>query len=222
MVRMNKLYPGDKCKNGHLLDGDNLSWTIIEGESHIRCLACQRASVDKYQKKEGIKEAISIRNKLRWESDERMRELSRTRKRTEYARNPLKFKERTALGRIKYREWIRKYIQRPEIKIHSNISRSIRSAMKLRKEGRKWESIVGYTVSDLMNHLESKFVEGMSWDNYGKWEIDHIHPKSLFDLSDDESIKNCWRLENLQPLWMSDSRRKHNKLGFIYETNALC
>ena len=65
---------------------------------------------------------------------------------------------------------------------------------------------------DLEKHLESKFEEGMSWDNYGEWHIDHIIPQSHFDINsaDCEEFKKCWSLENLQPLWKKDNLKKSN------------
>lgn len=75
--------------------------------------------------------------------------------------------------------------------------------------------ILGYTVEDLVKHLESKFQKGMSWDNYGKngWEIDHIIPDSYFHYSSIEDIgfKDSWALDNLQPLWYWDNRSKGAK-----------
>jgi 5-methylcytosine-specific restriction endonuclease McrA len=54
----------------------------------------------------------------------------------------------------------------------------------------------------------------MTWDNYGKWHIDHIIPDSHFnyDKIDDEQFKLAWALENLQPLWAAENYRKYNKL----------
>ena len=73
--------------------------------------------------------------------------------------------------------------------------------------------ILNYTVDDLKKHLESKFQPGMSWSNYGEWEIDHIKPDSLFkyNSTDDEEFKECWALDNLQPLWAKENRSKGNK-----------
>ena len=80
------------------------------------------------------------------------------------------------------------------------------------KAGRRWESLVGYTLADLMRHLEARFQLGMTWENYGKhgWVIDHIVPKSAFHYltADDPDFKRCWALDNLQPLWFEDNRRK--------------
>jgi len=73
---------------------------------------------------------------------------------------------------------------------------------------------VGYSLDELKLHLESQFTEGMSWENYGKWHIDHIIPLSSFDIQnyDDKSFKKCWSLENLQPLWAEDNLKKSNKV----------
>ena len=61
-----------------------------------------------------------------------------------------------------------------------------------------------------MSHLESKFTEGMTWDNYGEWHVDHKKPMTLFEFTstDDEGFKECWALDNLQPLWGKDNLSK--------------
>lgn len=83
--------------------------------------------------------------------------------------------------------------------------------------GRTWESLVGYTLGDLLRHLERKFLPGMSFDNYGRngWEVDHIIPRSAFNYNSAEDIdfKRCWALENLQPIWRKDNQRKGAKLS---------
>lgn len=98
-------------------------------------------------------------------------------------------------------------------KVNMNFSRRMRSALNGLKNGMSWEDIVGYTIIDLKTHLEKQFTEGMSWDNYGDWHIDHIKPISLFKIKkigDEEFIK-CWSLNNLQPLWKKDNLSKYNK-----------
>lgn len=74
------------------------------------------------------------------------------------------------------------------------------------------EELIGCTVEDLKKHLESKFKEGMSWYNYGKWEIDHIRPCASFDLKIPEEQRKCFNYSNLQPLWQQENRIKHDKL----------
>ena len=53
---------------------------------------------------------------------------------------------------------------------------------------------------------------GMSWDNYGKWEIDHIRPCASFDLSKPEEQYKCFNYMNLQPLWEKENQTKTKKL----------
>jgi hypothetical protein len=75
-------------------------------------------------------------------------------------------------------------------------------------------NILGYDLLILKNHLESKFLSGMSWSNYGfkTWHIDHIKPLSWFDIKEigDQSFKDCWQLSNLQPSWAIDNFKKSN------------
>lgn len=93
------------------------------------------------------------------------------------------------------------------------IACSIRIALKGKKEGRKWEGLVGYTIKNLMEHLEKQFDRKMNWNNHGSyWHIDHIKPKSLFcyKVAEDEEFKKCWSLDNLQPLEAVANLKKSN------------
>lgn len=111
--------------------------------------------------------------------------------------------------------------EQPNFKLHSNISRSIRKALRGSKKRRKWEALVGYTTEDLRRHIERQFLEGMSWDNYGinGWHIDHIIPRSAFNYGtpEDDDFKRCWRLSNLRPMWSTDNIRKGNKLASHFQ-----
>ena len=91
---------------------------------------------------------------------------------------------------------------------------AIQIALRGQKAGRSWESLVGYTLDDLVLHLERQFTDGMSWENIGAWEIDHIRPKAFFryETSEDDLFKECWSLANLRPLWARENRSKHAKV----------
>jgi len=99
-------------------------------------------------------------------------------------------------------------------RIHESMSAMIYLALKEKKNGYKWEDLVGYTCEDLMTHLESQFEEGMSWDNKGQWHIDHVIPRSRFNSNspEDTEFKKCWALSNLQPLWAADNIAKSDKM----------
>lgn len=73
-------------------------------------------------------------------------------------------------------------------------------------------TLLGCSPSQLQAHLEAKFKPGMSWDNYGKWHVDHIRPCASFDLADPAQQRECFNWQNLQPLWAADNIRKGAKI----------
>lgn len=101
-------------------------------------------------------------------------------------------------------------------KLEVRIASLMGYSLKGRKAGCKWESLVGYTLRDLMAHLESKFSAGMSWLNIGEWHIDHRRPRSVFvyDSPTDPEFQACWALANLQPLWAVDNMTKGARLDW--------
>lgn len=154
------------------------------------------------------------RRKQQWRANlEINRAIAREKKRREYQVNREKVAARQKAWQSAHKEYYQVLRRRPKNKVSSNMSRAIRQAVKLGKSGRRWEHILGYSLSDLMIHLESLFKEGMSWANYAQWEIDHIKPISLFQFEscDDPGFHECWALTNLQPLWRSENRSKNNK-----------
>lgn len=98
-------------------------------------------------------------------------------------------------------------------RLYTNFGNAVRHSLIYGKRRASWETILGYTRHDLRNHLEAQFTNGMSWDNYGEWHIDHIRPvvSFLFSTIEDENFKQCWALDNLQPLWAHDNLTKGGK-----------
>ena len=80
------------------------------------------------------------------------------------------------------------------------------------KEG-KTIDMLGYSALELKAYISSLFTEGMSWDNYGEWHIDHIIPVSSFDKDTPMNVVNA--LSNLQPLWATTKEIN----GVIYDGN---
>jgi hypothetical protein len=117
-------------------------------------------------------------------------------------------------GHIK-RAWIanRRHSD-PKFKLDSHISSQIGLALKGTKKGRHWEDLVGYTLEELVQHLESQFEDWMNLKNHGKWHIDHIVPKSHFHYTkpEDSEFKECWALRNLQPLEAKENLKKGSML----------
>lgn len=72
---------------------------------------------------------------------------------------------------------------------------------------------LGCSIEELKVYLESKFQEGMTWDNHtiNGWHIDHIRPLCSFNLEDEEELKSACHYTNLQPLWYNDNIAKGGK-----------
>jgi len=123
-------------------------------------------------------------------------------------------------GRANARNRMRAKMQDPSERAYMIISRAIRASIGDKKR-RHWESLVGYSLADLMQHIERQFLRGMTWGNYGrgdgKWHIDHILPKSSFAFAsaDDLEFKACWALTNLRPMWGKDNISKHAKRLYL-------
>lgn len=68
--------------------------------------------------------------------------------------------------------------------------------------------LLGCSIPQLMEHISARFTEGMTWQNYGEWHIDHIRPCKMFDLTIRREQLACFNWTNLQPLWALDNFRK--------------
>ncbi len=108
-------------------------------------------------------------------------------------------------GRERKKQWIQRnpeYMNQyyrqlrkesPKYRLDCNMGVLIYQSLRGIKAGRRWESLVGYVLKDLMEHLESQFDDKMNWDNYGTyWHVDHIRPRSLFKYTspDDPMTRN--------------------------------
>jgi len=100
-------------------------------------------------------------------------------------------------------------------RLSNTVSTRMRQSLNGCKYNRHWETLVEYTLKDLREHLESQFKSGMTWKNHGRvgWHIDHIRPIGSFNITDYDcrDFKECWSLDNLQPLWYWENVRKRDK-----------
>lgn len=75
-------------------------------------------------------------------------------------------------------------------------------------------ALLGCSINEVREHLESQFQPGMSWDNYGhEWDVDHIRPCSKFNIFDSAEQQACFHFSNLQPLWKPEHREKNKADG---------
>jgi hypothetical protein len=122
----------------------------------------------------------------------------------------------------RHRDFQRENRESPVFRLHQNIGGGIRSSLRAgEKKGRKWESLVGYGMMEIKKHLEKQFIDGMTWENYGRygWHIDHIIPISAFNIEapEDYDFKRCWSLKNLRPLWAKENLSKNDKIEGVFQ-----
>jgi len=109
-----------------------------------------------------------------------------------------------------------KYKTNPKFNLNRKISNAIWHSLKENKAGRKWETLVGYTLDNLIKQLKKTIPENYLWQDLfnGKLQIDHKIPKSVFnfDTYKDTDFKRCWTLKNLRLLPARENLNKSNKL----------
>ena len=111
-------------------------------------------------------------------------------------------------------EYIKIRSQGTIYKIATNLANRINQTMKQAGRHRTlvYNDLLGCSIDDFAFHLFLLMEDGMTFDNYGEWEIDHIIPISHFDFTKISHIKRCCHYSNLQPLWLHDNRHKSNKI----------
>jgi hypothetical protein len=137
----------------------------------------------------------------------------------EYSKRQKEYKQKRAKFFKNYqkeydREYKKKRRKDPLYRVKYSCYNRVYYAIKLKGYTKKSSTneLVGCDWNTLRSHLESLFTDGMNWDNYGDWHVDHIIPCDKFDLSKKEQQLECFNYKNLQPLWAYDNRSKYNKI----------
>jgi hypothetical protein len=94
-----------------------------------------------------------------------------------------------------------------------NLRARLRTALKCGHKAGSAVLDLGCSIEELKKHLESQFVPGMTWDNWGHhgWHIDHIVPLDAFDLTDHNQLAAACHYTNLRPLWAKANLAKGSK-----------
>lgn len=186
----------DKIKTKYRLDNKEL---VKEAKRRYERLEKCKARRKDYRERSGEKIKLNAK-KYREENKAKLKQLQQ-----EYNKN----------NRAKIRNKTRKRLQENvKFRLSHNLRARFHDALKRAKisKNSSVHDLIGCTVEDLKAYLASLFEEGMSWDNYGKWEIDHILPVASFDLTSIDQQKACFNYKNLQPLWAEENRKKGCKI----------
>lgn len=97
------------------------------------------------------------------------------------------------------------------------MSSGVRRSLGAMKNGYHWESLVDYTLDELIRHLKSTLPDEFTWDDYingATLHIDHIVPMSAFNFetANDTDFKRCWSLDNLRLIPAETNRAKGARL----------
>lgn len=96
------------------------------------------------------------------------------------------------------------------IRLKNNLVGRLRSLLTKNTTGKS--KLVGCDYDFLKEYIEKQFQPGMSWENYGLWEIDHIIPLAYFNLEIESERNKAGHYTNLQPLWEEDNNKKQDYL----------
>jgi len=105
---------------------------------------------------------------------------------------------------------LRRYKNDPVFKLKKSLRG--RLAKYIQRKSVPMNNIIGCNWNELKNYIENKFVEGMTWQNWGQygWHVDHIIP--LDSAKTENDLYKLSHYTNLQPLWAKDNRLKSNKI----------
>ena len=90
-----------------------------------------------------------------------------------------------------------------------NIIRKALSDRGYSKKSRT-EEILGCSFEQFKTHIESLFVENMSWESRDEWHIDHIIPLSFAKNEKELLLINHYT--NLRPIWAKENQLKSDKI----------
>ena len=94
----------------------------------------------------------------------------------------------------------------------SNTRSRIYNSLKGMTKQSSTKKILGIDIDLYRKWLEFQFTPEMNWLNI---EVDHIKPICMFDVSDDEQLKEAFSWKNTQPLLKQDNRQKGTKFNFL-------
>ena len=171
-----------KCCSRHLLIS---AFRVDRSYVTNTCKECYRSYQSLYRKKNQLK---IKQTQVEWYAINKVTVISRVSKRT---------KERSRVDSL--------------FRVRNCLRTRLYTALKSNKATFRTMELLGCSIKELKLHLEKQFKPGMSWENQGKWHVDHIKPISSFNLALESEIKIAFHFSNLQSLWARENLIKGAK-----------
>tara|TARA_R110001592_G_C12947866_1_gene731056 strand:+ start:117 stop:884 length:768 start_codon:yes stop_codon:yes gene_type:complete len=226
----------EKIKEDHLKNKEKIKerskeWRLKNKEHIKEYYLKNKEKIKEYKKEYQLKnreKLKKIHKEWRVDNKEYIKEyLLKNREQTIGTRKKYRLKNREKLNKRtnewklnnkeRVKEYTREYTRErrktdPNFKLLANLRSRIWKILKGANKSKRTMELIGCTLDELWTHLESKFTEGMTRQNHGKWHIDHIMPCVSFDLTNPEQQAKCFHYTNLQPLWAFDNISKGAKI----------
>lgn len=211
------ILPPKERDRGEIREDGMIFWAYAKG-----CKNGENWITDaKFQKKlESSRAADARRNK----NPERKKSQNK-RSRKARKENPNKVRESERASRlrriVKVRETARVYhakkrkddpIYVMKMRMYCRVNGAFKAQGISKKS--KTSEMLGCSFKKFAQHIESQFEEGMTWENKGAWEIDHIIPVSC--ATTEEGLSKLFHYKNCRPAWSSHNRSKGNRLELTH------
>lgn len=183
-----------KCEDYFIAPGDH--WYIkskYRGKVYYSCKLYEQEKAKKQCK------VTKSRSYKAWA--ERNKEYNKKRWQDYYLNNKDYLIQRSTLQSAQDR---RDPLKRAAMNLRSRLWAAIKSDAKTGSAIRD----LGCSISEFKLYIENQFLDGMTWDNYGEWHLDHVIPLCKFDLSDRTEFLEASNFLNIQPLWAKDNYLK--------------
>lgn len=210
------------CNNKHQRENykKNSKKHLERNKKYLKERGIDRTEYFKKYREENREELLIKKREYHWNNREDI--LKKKKEYTENNKDKIKISSKNYYenNKDKIRNYQNEYEKKRKTedknyRLRINLRARIREAIKNNGTKKSYSTIelMGCDIAFLKEYLQQQFKTGMSWENYGEWEIDHIIPCAAFDLKDEMQQKECFHYSNLQPLWKNENRMKGAKIA---------
>lgn len=219
-----KILQCGNCRAWKFLDDFYKDSTKTNSNSEGHCTKCKQCEQDRGKVRyENNSKDMKEKAKKVWHGPNHEHNLEV--KRATRLKNLEKYRQASRMWHQLNKEWDNnyrreRYKSNPQFKIAVLCRSRIKEALKHQSAVKSNHSIdlLGCTWEEHKEFLESKFEEGMTWENIGVykadmepktvWQIDHITPISSFDLTNPDEQNRAFHYTNTQPMWAEENLSK--------------
>lgn len=142
------------------------------------------------------------------------KELVKEKQRVWYMANIESRKEYRSKNKDTAREYEKqKYQTDPNYRMRKVLRTRLFKTIKGTKTSKSMMTYLAMSIASFKAWIEHQWYDDMSWENYGQlWEIDHVYPCSMFDLTLEDDKRECFHWSNMRPLLKSQNSAKSNKI----------